>query len=260
MTALRRLVFVFGLAALASCQSLSSIFQRSTMGADYFAAHFECKRDLEAESDERIQALRLANFQLPFARDLQSRSGRGAAVVVTGDSIAALFLPDLSARLLPGVDLANRGIPGDTTAMLLKRLDSDIVPLQPRLVAISIGGNDILMGRCLDFAIENTRSLIARLRSRLPGVRIALISVPPTVAERPNRITPFYNQKLRRLSDAANGVYFVDLWPALSREERPELREEFRIPLGPGYDLVHFNAEGYAVLARLLQPLITNQP
>ncbi|MBX7056809.1 MAG: hypothetical protein K1X75_01995 [Leptospirales bacterium] len=250
---------ITGLLAFSSCKSVNAYFGRSSMGANYFASDFECKTQLEAESDERIRGLRIANFQLPFARDTQQRGVGGARVVIAGDSIAALFTPTLSAAYLPGIDVANRGIPGDTTAMLLQRLDTDIVPLRPKLVVISIGGNDLIMGRCLELTMQNTLAIVQHLRQQSPGVRIALLSIPPTVAERPNTITPFYNQRLRSALGQETDLSFVDLWPELSRSDRPGLRDEFRIPLGPAFDLVHFNAEGYRVVARRIAPLIEAQ-
>ena len=84
---------------------------------------------------------------------------RHAAVVMLGDSITELT--DWNA-LLPLFDVANRGIPGDTTEGVLKRIDS-IVAMDPRCVAIMLGVNDLSVKPSVQQLLQNYSAIVDRL-------------------------------------------------------------------------------------------------
>lgn len=245
--------------ALSGCTSLPALSfgsdRERAVGQDYFRSAFACREDLpDQEENATIRQVRMIQFQAPFAQDTIQR--RRAFAVVTGDSIAALFTPDQLKARLGEFDIANRGIPGDTTRGLLQRLDQDVLLLAPAVVIISIGGNDVLMGRCFSTALDYTAKIVAHIRSRLPETHIILTSVPPTRTWKANSVTPFYNQQLRRMLEGDPRVHFVDLWPALSERDAPRLKDEYVIEAGGRQDSVHFNERGYAVWAELIRPIL----
>jgi hypothetical protein len=84
---------------------------------------------------------------------------RHATVVMLGDSITTLT--DWNA-LLPSFDVANRGIPGDTTEGVLKRIDS-IITMHPQCVALMLGVNDLRAGWSVQQILENYTAIIDRL-------------------------------------------------------------------------------------------------
>jgi hypothetical protein len=86
---------------------------------------------------------------------------RHAALVMLGDSITAFT--DWNA-LLPSFDVANRGIPGDTTEGVLKRIDS-IIAMHPQCVAVMLGVNDLQAGRTVQQISENYTAIMDRLRA-----------------------------------------------------------------------------------------------
>ena len=63
------------------------------------------------------------------------------------------------------VQTLNSGIGGQTAADLLQRLDRDVLPVQPHLVIITIGGNDYFKQHPLPVFEANLRQLEARLRA-----------------------------------------------------------------------------------------------
>ena len=79
-------------------------------------------------------------------------------MVILGDSLSAGtgaakgegFVDLLQQRL--GVEIVNRGIPGNTTAQGLARLDKDVLSLKPSLVIVELGGNDAAACRDNAFA------------------------------------------------------------------------------------------------------------
>jgi len=204
---------------------------------------------LNHEKDQGFQILK------EFLREGWKREGRQRAdIVLTGDSTIALFIPQRISAYLPGRDVANRAIGGETTAGLQERLTQDVVALRPRVVIFAIGGNDILGGRCLRDSLARTRKLIEMLKVQLPAARIVVVSVPPVVLERANLVSPYYNKKLEYLS-ADLKVEFLDLWPGLS--DGRELKKEYRFELPNGkIDQVHFNEKGYEAFGKSLQPFL----
>jgi len=76
----------------------------------------------------------------------------GARIIFLGDSLTegidgASYLALLeervkSAAALPGVQLINAGVGGDTVVNLARRVARDVVPLEPDWVIVFIGGND----------------------------------------------------------------------------------------------------------------------
>ena len=73
----------------------------------------------------------------------------GESIICFGDSLTygtgasqGMDYPSQLSRLI-GRPVINAGIPGDTTATALARLDRDVLSLSPRIVLITLGGNDL---------------------------------------------------------------------------------------------------------------------
>ncbi len=85
-----------------------------------------------------------------------------------------------SAQFFPGKPYFNRGIAGQTTAQMLVRFRQDVVSLQPKVVVIQGGSNDVagLTGPATQQMIaENLLSIIDLAKAN--GIRVVLASVPP---------------------------------------------------------------------------------
>ena len=74
---------------------------------------------------------------------------KGENIICFGDSLTfgtgaprAKSYPAQLAKML-GNPVINSGIPGDTTARALQRLDRDVLSKSPRIVLITLGGNDL---------------------------------------------------------------------------------------------------------------------
>ena len=77
---------------------------------------------------------------------------------------------------LAKLEVINEGVPGDTTADGLKRLETALKEHKPALVLLCLGGNDFLRKRQESETIKNLETILALIRSR--GISVALISVP----------------------------------------------------------------------------------
>lgn len=247
---MKRILFGTGLllalTGLLDCKSA----QRIPLDSNYLVTESDCTvGQLPHEKEEGFRILK------NFLREGWKREHRERAdIVLTGDSTIALFMPERVKAYMPGRDVANRAIGGETTAGLLERLGQDVIPLRPRVVIFAIGGNDILGGRCLRDALAGTRNIIGQLKSSLPGSRIVVVSVPPVVLERANLVSPYYNKKLEFLS-ADLGVQFLDLWPFLSDGQQLKRAFWYQLPNGK-YDQVHFNEKGYEAFGQALEAFL----
>lgn len=157
--------------------------------------------------------------------------------VFLGDS-----LTDLCAwsELFGDARLKNRGISGDTTAGVLKRLDG-LVAGKPRKVFLMIGINDINNGVPMEAIAGNYRAIVARLREGSPETTIYLQSVLPLDSFRwgvaaAERILAF-NAQIAGLDDGGR-VRYLDL--------HARFAEEGRLAPACSYDGLHLNGEGYA--------------
>jgi len=70
----------------------------------------------------------------------------------------------------------NKGVPGDTTARALTRLEQDI--LEPRIVLITLGGNDLKNGVPKETAFQNLKIIVESIQAQGALVIIGGIDLP----------------------------------------------------------------------------------
>jgi acyl-CoA thioesterase I len=181
-----------------------------------------------------------ANLALPVATPHR--------VILFGDSITELW-----AQLDPGFfsdDTIDRGISGQTTDQMLGRFRTDVIALNPQIVQILAGTNDIAgnTGPTSLARIENHIASMVEL-ARLHHIRVILASVPPAArfAWRPS-IEPVksiaeLNAWIKHYAATAK-VTYVDFYSALEGEAHG-----FKSDLSS--DGVHPNAAGYAIMRPL---------
>lgn len=164
--------------------------------------------------------------------------------VFLGDSITQRGLWDQWLPELPGL---NRGIDGDSTSALLRRLDSAIN--HPIAVSLLVGTNDLHGAKELrDLAgiAARTEQIVRAIGARAPETTVFVNSVMPR--------TPFFAARIRELNEryrdiaARTGSTFIDLWPELADADgalRPELTQ----------DHLHLSPEGYRVWSSVVRPV-----
>lgn len=98
-------------------------------------------------------------------------------VVFFGDSITDSWKLD---EFFPGKPYINRGISGQTTSQMLVRFRQDVVDLQPRVVIILAGTNDIAgnTGPIGEDDIEKNYATMAEL-AKAHGINVVFASVLP---------------------------------------------------------------------------------
>lgn len=114
-------------------------------------------------------AIQLRRGEDPLALELSRLyPTAGADIVMLGDSLTAA--PQWG-ELLPGHDVINRGVPGDTVLQALKRVDT-VTRLRPRLVFVMLGTNDLGRGTPPAAILPSIRTLIQQLTAEGAGVVI----------------------------------------------------------------------------------------
>lgn len=105
----------------------------------------------------------------------------GDAILAVGDSLTAGFdapkgadYPAQLAQIL-GHKVINGGVSGDTSAQALARLP-DLLVQKPKLVVVSIWGNDFLQRQPESGTRENIRKMVADIRAT--GVPVVLVAIP----------------------------------------------------------------------------------
>ncbi len=197
----------------------------------------------------QLQRYRAENAALPAAAPRQPR------VVFFGDSITEGWGRTGSATFFAGKGYINRGISGQTTAQMLVRFQQDVVALQPAVVVILAGTNDIAgnTGPATQAMIEDNLQAMATL-ARAQGIAVVLASVLP-VSEYPWQpgVQPApkvraLNAALRRYAEAHTLVY-LDYHSALANDAGG-------LDAALAADGVHPTAAGYARMAPLAEAAV----
>jgi lysophospholipase L1-like esterase len=108
----------------------------------------------------------------------------GESIICFGDSLTygigasqGMDYPSQLSRLI-GRPVINAGIPGDTTATALARLDRDVLGRSPRIVLITLGGNDLKNRQDRDRAFQNLAAIITSIQDRGALVVVGGLDVP----------------------------------------------------------------------------------
>ena len=101
------------------------------------------------------------------------------AIVFLGDSITEYW--NLPASF-PNVKVANRGIAGDTTRGMLCRLQEDVLDLQPKVIVLLGGINDLFHSPqgTPDAIASNVRSMLEQIHTATPSTPVLVCEILPS--------------------------------------------------------------------------------
>lgn len=174
------------------------------------------------------------------AENLQLASGHARPeVVMIGDSLTELW---------PGTDprVANRGVMGQTSAQVLLRFRQDALALQPRVLHILLGTNDVLgvTGPVTLDQFEGNLLDMTEL-AQLHGAVVILGTIPPIEhfatfkPGEPARDVARVNAAIRNVA-ASRHLILADYHAALVNSDGSMREELFES------DGIHLTAKGYA--------------
>jgi lysophospholipase L1-like esterase len=177
-------------------------------------------------------------------------------VVFMGDSITDIWN---LAKYFPGKPYINRGIGGQTTPQMLIRYRPDMIVLQPKVVVIMAGTNDIAgnTGPMSLTQIEDNYATMAEL-ARAHNIRVVFSSVTPVndYTERSKLFFPLRSPgQILELNHwmknycAQNGFVYLDYFSAMV-DDKGLLKSDL------AEDGLHPDDKGYAIMAPLAQKAI----
>lgn len=155
----------------------------------------------------------------------------------------------------PGVNVINRGFGGSQTADATHFADRIVLPYAPCMVLIRAGGNDIHAGKTADQVFDDFKAFVDKIHSALPKTDVVYISqtaAPARWSERDE--VQKLNALVEQCAENTPGVKYVETWDIVMRPDGTA-REDLFLP-----DKLHFNAEGYRLMADRVRPILPKQP
>ena len=183
---------------------------------------------------------------------LHKSENGGNRIVLIGDSITegwSLMDPDF----FKNNNLINRGISGQTSPQMLIRFKQDAVHLEPKLIIINAGTNDIAANTgpaTPEMIIDNITSM-AEIGLK-NSINVALSTILPvdrydwndTIKDAPEMISKV-NSSLKKYSEE-NNLTFIDYYSSLVNSNKG-MKSSY------ANDGVHPTKEGYDVMAIVLK-------
>ena len=189
---------------------------------------------------------------------LSQLSENKSRIVFMGDSITEEW-GRLSPDFFQPTHYINRGIGGQTTPQMLVRFKQDVINLNPAIVFILAGTNDIAgnTGPANQEMITNNIFSMAELSVRF-SIKVVLSSILPVdkypwaenIKEVPETISKI-NQQLKSFSQE-HSIIYLDYYSSMVGENRG-LKKEYTT------DGVHLNKEGYDVMSDLVQDVLKKE-
>ena len=163
-------------------------------------------------------------------------------VAFIGDSLTEGY--DVASHY-PQYTVVNRGIGGDTTVGLEQRLEQSVYAIEPKVVVMLIGANN------MNTMFVNYERILKKLHKNLPNSEIVLISLTAMGKDwaRNNELAIKNNKRIKKLADKYDDT-FVDLFTPLQDPETGEIREEYTTDGG------HQTPLGYEVFTATITPAL----
>ena len=194
-----------------------------------------------------------------FARSnefkIYNRFAKSGGIVFVGDSLTQRY--PLS-EFYPGLPIYNRGIDGDTTVGLMKRLALSVFDLKPKVMVLQIGTNDLQVANIpKESTIQNIQDIVSLIQTTQPTIQIILVSLYPVnrtseklvekmiVGPRMNEDIIWMNDRIKQIP----GVYFVDVYAQL-------LNDQGQLDMRHSKEGLHLSLSGYATITPFIQAKI----
>jgi lysophospholipase L1-like esterase len=195
----------------------------------------------------------LAEWRDRHERQLHAAGREQAELVVLGDSIfEGWFYSESFQGRFGAYQPLNLAIGGDQTQHVLWRLERGILDgLEPRLVLVMIGVNNLGNGYSPEETVTGILAVVEEVRRRLPGAGILLLSVLPAgeTPDEPLRLKVAATGELLAARSLPEGVVLVDLGFLF-------VEPDGRILPATMADFLHPTPAGQARLTEALAPRI----
>lgn len=175
----------------------------------------------------------LAVIKKPSIKNIDSP---GSNIIAFGDSlvygigaseVGKTDMFSLVARDL-NIPIINKGVPGNTTADALERIDQDVLQQDPRIVFILLGGNDYLQKKSKEETFGNLRVIIKRIQEK--GAAVILVGVRGGLVDK-------FAGDYEKIAEEYETGYVPDVLEGIILNRKLM------------YDSIHPNDRGYEIIA-----------
>lgn len=139
-----------------------------------------------------------------------------------------------------GRPVINAGVPGDTTASAMRRLEQDVLFQAPDLVLITLGGNDLKNGVAKERAFKNLSLIVNAIQNT--GARVILGGIKFPLRDRG------YGRAYHELADDTGAILIPNIFEGIMGNR--QLMS----------DPIHPNDAGYKIIAERFYEAIINPP
>ena len=168
-----------------------------------------------------------------------------------GNNVTVKFHPGFFA----GNGYIDKGISGQNTTQMLARFQKDVVDLEPKVVVIMGGTNDLAQGVSKEEIVSNIGQMADMAIGA--GIKVVLCTVTPN-NDKYSRLDPKnkgphiieLNGMLKEHADAC-GYSWCDYWSSLVADDGLSMKEEYRL-----YDNLHPGPVAYTVMEGIIKPII----
>ncbi|MBO9631831.1 MAG: G-D-S-L family lipolytic protein [Chitinophagaceae bacterium] len=194
------------------------------------------------------------SFAQPFINEIQKFR--------KDDSLSApptspiLFVGSSSFRMwkdvkdyFPGYTIINRGFGGSGIPHVIQYADDVIFKYNPRQIVIYCGENDLGADVKGEYIANKFKELFLLIRSKMPGVPIAYISMKPSPRrEKFLDAMKDGNKRIRKFLKKQKKATYIDVFSAMCNKDGSIKTDLFL------EDNLHMNSKGYKIWQPLIQP------
>lgn len=166
----------------------------------------------------------------------------GANIIAFGDSltsgVGASQGKDYPSQLseMTGRTIYNMGVPGETTEDALRRLESDVLRNNPRIVIVLLGGNDMMRRLPVENTFRNLETIVTRIQDT--GALVVLVGVNSLL------FTDSHAGEYKRLARRKGAVFVPNILGGIIGDRKLMA------------DQVHPNDAGYRLMAERIHEKI----
>ncbi|MBF0363773.1 MAG: hypothetical protein HQK49_22325 [Oligoflexia bacterium] len=149
------------------------------------------------------------------------------------------------------LSVRNRGINGDTTNLILKRL-SEVISGQPSKVFLLVGTNDLWLGEKIESILNNYQEILLRFKEESTSTKVYVLSILPRENFFNTSIKDLNNRLQELLQNSYDPNYFeyIDIYSAFLANNNNSIDMKYT------NDELHLNGDGYIKLHNLLNKYI----
>ena len=205
-----------------------------------------------------IKAINKNTIEKVGQYNLLNKNAKPNQIVFLGDSLTEFFATSEFFDCL----IYNRGIAGDDTIGVLKRLHDNVIKINPKMIFLQIGTNDLGKNKKANYVYSNIKTILLELKDNLPNCKLFYISLYPV-----NSKAIIYsklvtgkrkNKDIIQINNLMKGfcveeyIEYIDIYSHLVDNDG-NLNKEYTI------EGLHINFEGYLIIYNVLKHYLMDE-